>query len=82
MDRERFDAGGRECLGPGVLTWRVRLREAEAIGVPLAAPVFPEGLIPKEPVESQPPGRFRSMPAQKAGGGRHFRAGPVADMVA
>lgn len=39
MDRERFDAGGRECPEPGVLTWRARLWEAEAIGVPLAASV-------------------------------------------
>ena len=80
MDRERFDASGRECPGPGALTWRGRLREAEAIGVPLAAPVF-AGQVPEGPVESQPPGRVRSVPARKGGRGACHRAGPVADMA-
>ena len=48
MDRERFDASGRECPGPGALTWRGRLREAEAIGVPLAAVIPRWAQVPDE----------------------------------
>ena len=42
MDRERFDAGGRECPGGGVLTWGGTSGEAVASVVPLAA-CFPSG---------------------------------------
>jgi len=37
MDRERFDAGGREWPGGGVLTWGGINGEAVASVVPLAA---------------------------------------------
>jgi hypothetical protein len=80
MDRERFDAGGRECPGPGALTWCARLGEAEAIGVPLAASVS-RGKFPRTPVESQPPGRDCVPRQPKGGRGAGHRAGPVADMA-
>jgi hypothetical protein len=86
MDRERFEPGGRECPGPGVLTWRARLREAEAIGVPLAASVrggaSPEGQVPED-AGGKPatgPGSF-PRPPEKGGRGAGHRAGPVADMA-
>jgi len=78
MDRERFDAGGRECPGPGVLTWRAKLWEAEAIGVPLAASVrggaSPRGSRWKAShragfVPRQPKGRARGVSPGRACGG-------------
>jgi hypothetical protein len=80
MDRERFDASGRECPGPGVLTWRGGLREAEAIGVPLAASVrggaSPEGQVPEE-AGGKPatgPGLFPASLKGRARGGSPGRA--------
>lgn len=78
MDRERFDAGGRECPGPGVLTWRARLGEAEAIGVPLAAPVrggaSPEGQVP-EAAGGKPATGPGSFPASLKGRARGVSPG-------
>ena len=80
MDRERFEPGGRECPGPGALTWRARFWEAEAIGVPLAASVrggaSPEGQVPEE-AGGKPatgPGLFRASLKGRARGGSPGRA--------
>ncbi len=42
---------------------------------------FTRGWSPREPVESQPPGRVPLQAGRKAGEGRKSRNGPVADMV-
>ncbi len=67
MDRERFDAGGRECSGGGVLTWGGTNGEAVASVVPLAA-CFPSAS--RKPATGPGSSSVRS---RHAGGG----AGPL-----